>query len=83
MDALTFLERHGKPVCVAVAKRAGTKWEYFSQIAYGHRRPSVDLAHALVKASSELVQDEDGRLDVLSLLRPRKAAASSSEPSAA
>ncbi len=82
MDALAFLEKHGKPVCIAVAELAGTKWEYFSQIAYGHRRPSVDLAHRLVAASTELVEDQDARLDLLSLLRPRSAAASN-EPSAA
>lgn len=68
MDALEFLSRHGKTVAEAVAKDAGTNFAYFSQIAYGHRRPSVDLAKRLVAACAAHVDDEAARLDLLSLL---------------
>ena len=61
MDAKTFLEVNGKAEAEAVATRAGTNYAYFSQIAYGHRKPSARLAQALVDAS-------DGRLDFKQLL---------------
>lgn len=72
MDALAFLEKHGKDVAEQVAEAAGTKYVYFSQIAYGHRRPSVDLAHQLVSASARLIPSPEERLDFESLLAPRK-----------
>jgi transcriptional regulator with XRE-family HTH domain len=72
MDALGFLEKHGKETAEAVAKKAGSNYAYFSQIAHGHRRPSVDLAHKLVAASEELIPAADERLDVLSLLQPKE-----------
>ncbi len=68
MDALKFLNRHGKAIAEAVALGAGTNFAYFSQIAYGHRRPSVDLAKRLVDASASVVSDEAARLDLLALL---------------
>jgi hypothetical protein len=69
MHPRKFLEKHGKPVAERVAKAAGTNYAYFSQIAYGHRRPSPDLALRLVKASGEL----QPKLDVNSLLFPKAA----------
>lgn len=51
MDALTFLKQSGKAVAEQVAKAAGSNYVYFSQIAYGHRRPSPELARRLVDAS--------------------------------
>jgi hypothetical protein len=75
MDALEFLEKHGKDIAEQVAKKAGTNWAYFSQIAHGHRRPSVDLARKLVGASEDLIHRRDERLDLLSLLQPRVDAA--------
>lgn len=51
---------------------AGTNWPYFSQIAYGHRRPSVDLAGELVVASEKLIANPDDRLDLVSLLSAKK-----------
>jgi len=68
MDALEFLNRHGKAVAEAVAKDAGTNFAYFSQIAYGHRRPSVDLAKRLVLSSAVYVDGASDQLDLLSLL---------------
>lgn len=72
MDAHAFLEKHGKPVAEQVAKAAGTNYAYFSQIAYGHRRPSVDLARELVSASETVIPNPEERLDFESLLAPRK-----------
>ena len=72
MDAFQFLEKHGKEVAEQVAIKAGSNYAYFSQIAYGHRRPSVDLAHKLVAASEELVADPAARLDPMALLQPRR-----------
>lgn len=46
MDALAYLKEKGDEHCAAVCERAGTTLAYFKQIAYRHRRPSVDLAKA-------------------------------------
>lgn len=73
MDAKAFLETHGKEVAERVAKRAGTNWPYFSQIAYGHRRPSPELAKGLVAASvEEFPGAVSFQLDFESLLLPPK-----------
>ncbi len=74
MNALAFLEKHGRDLTEQVAKKAGTNMAYFSQIAHGHRRPSIDLAKNLVAASEELVPDQDARLDLLALLDAKAAA---------
>lgn len=74
MDALTFLEKHGKDVATRVAERAGSKYAYFSQIAYGHRRPSVTMAEKLVSASAEEIADPLEQLDLVSLIRPPRRA---------
>lgn len=75
MDARSFLEKHGKAVASTVAERAGTNYAYFSQLAYGHRRPSVDLARTLILASETQFPDSpDDWLDLDSLLPPRKPA---------
>ena len=67
MDAKTFLEQFGRVEAESVAVSAGTNYAYFSQIAHGHRRPSVELAERLVDKSS-------GRLDLLRLLKSKTAA---------
>jgi hypothetical protein len=72
MDANSFYKLHGREVCAEVADEAGTNIEYFSQIAYGHRRASVDLAHKLVGASTKLIRNPKERLDLLSLLQPKE-----------
>jgi hypothetical protein len=72
MDALSFLEKHGKAAATRIAERAGTNWAYFSQIAYGHRRPSVDMADRLVAASAEEIANPLEQLDLISLLKASK-----------
>jgi hypothetical protein len=71
MDAKAFLDKHGKEVAERVAIRARTNWAYFSQIAYGHRRPSPDLAHDLVAASADEFPDAEDQLDFEALLPPK------------
>lgn len=51
MNALEFLNEYGRDEAERVAVAAGTKYAYFNQLAYGHRRPSVELAQELVRAS--------------------------------
>lgn len=75
MDALQFLEKHGKETAERVANVAGTNWAYFSQIAHGHRRPSADLAQRLVDASAAEIEKPKERLDFVSLLQPKAKAA--------
>lgn len=74
MNALSFLEKHGKEIATAVAAKAGTNWAYFSQLASGHRRPSVDLAKKLVAASEDIIPEPAERLDLLALLGAKEAA---------
>lgn len=71
MDAKGFLDKHGREKVSEVAAKAGTNIAYFSQIAHGHRRPSVDLAYKLVAATEVLIECPDERLDVWSLLQPK------------
>lgn len=68
MNAKEFLEQFGREESERVAALAGTNYAYFSQLAYGHRRPSVDLAERLVTASG-------GRLDFTKLLIKAETAA--------
>jgi transcriptional regulator with XRE-family HTH domain len=62
MNARDYLKKHGWKAAEDIAIKAGTTKEYFSQLAYGHRRPSVGLAERLVIASS-------GKLDFVLLLK--------------
>lgn len=52
MNAKQFLEKYGRERCAEVAAAAETNFAYFSQIAYGHRHPSRNLARRLSKASN-------------------------------
>lgn len=61
MDAKTFIDEFGRDEAKRIAECAGTTIEYFSQIAHGHRRPSVKLAKRLVISSAN-------RLSFLALL---------------
>jgi len=72
MDAKTFFDTNERDLIREVVLKAGTTMEYFSQIAHGHRRASVDLAHRLVAACEELIADPQRRLDLLSLLQLRE-----------
>lgn len=70
MDARTYLQEHGTEgaeALVAALRDAGieTTVGYFKQIAYGHRRPSVDLAQAMVQ------HDPKKSLDFVQLLTSR------------
>ena len=67
MNAREYLEIYGKAGAEKVAKKAGSNLAYFMQIARGIRRPSVNLAERLVKASG-------GKLDFVELLKNKKAA---------
>lgn len=61
MDAKTFIDEFGRDEAKRIAECAGTTIEYFSQIAHGHRRPSVKLAKRLVVSS-------ESRLSFIALL---------------
>lgn len=47
-----FYKSRGTDVSRRVAEAAGTNLEYFRHLAHGRRRPSVELALALVEASN-------------------------------
>lgn len=70
MDAKSFLDKHGKAIAEQVAILAGSNYAYFSHIAYGHRRPSVDKAEKFVAACEAVIEDPAERLDFDSLVRP-------------
>lgn len=68
MNAIDFMRNYGQAETERVAKAAGTTLAYFRQIAYGHRRPSPDLAERLEIAS-------EFRIDFRSLLSIRRKSA--------
>lgn len=51
MNAKQFQEVYGRERAKEVAAGAGISYPYFYQIVTGRRRPSVELAQKLVKAS--------------------------------
>ena len=51
LSALEFINQFGWEAATSLAESVGTNRPYFSQIAYGHRRPSYELAKSLVAAS--------------------------------
>ncbi len=53
MNAYTFLKKYGWKEAEKVAIAAGTTRSYFTQLAHGHRRASVDLAQRLEKESGQ------------------------------
>jgi hypothetical protein len=73
MDARTYLDTHGvagvealrDAVKAAVPGREFTVG-YFKQIAYGYRRPSPELAEAMVE------NDPKGQLDFMALIKARE-----------
>jgi len=65
LNLKTFIDTYGKDEATRVAKEAGTIWQYVYQCAEGYRRPSVELAQKLVKAS-------DYRLDLVAILTAEK-----------
>ena len=68
MNAKQFIDLYGKEKAEQVAARAGTSYAYFTQLASGNRRPSVNLAERLVKA-------REHELDFVSLLKSKSEAA--------
>lgn len=64
MNPYKFFKTKEKEEVARVAKGAGTTFEYFQQIAHGHRRPSYGLAKRLVGASN-------GELDLTGLLEAK------------
>ncbi len=52
MDAMAYWKWYGKPHCERLATSAGTSYSYWKHICNRTKRPSVDLARALVKASN-------------------------------
>jgi len=52
MDAMTYWKRYGIKRVHEVCEAAGTTYDYWKLIAYGFKRPSVDLAHRLVEQSN-------------------------------
>ena len=62
MDCKDYIATYGRDAAERVAESAGTNYVYFRQLAYGHSRPSPDLAEKLVTASG-------GALDFESLMR--------------
>jgi hypothetical protein len=66
MNAKDFYDLNGKEKTEKIAIKAGTNWGYFIQIIKGSRRPSVELANKLVKASAN-------QLDFVSLLTSKNA----------
>ena len=82
MHALAFIEKHGQAVATEVAEAAGTNAKYFSQIAHGHRRPSVDLAEKLVTASAEKFPKAEDQLDFESLMKSKGARSGESRATA-
>jgi transcriptional regulator with XRE-family HTH domain len=71
MDAYSFWQYHGTDLVITLCDRADTTFSYYKHIMHGRSRPSVDKARALVKASAEMIEDPDLRLDLDSLLPPK------------
>lgn len=64
MNGKEFIDTFGVTEATRVAEDAGTNYAYFSQIAYGHKCPSGELAVRLVESSND-------RLDLKALLTSR------------
>lgn len=62
MDAMQFIKTYGIPEATRVAQEAGTTYNYFYQIAAGHRNAGWGLAQKIVVASKN-------QIDLFSLLQ--------------
>jgi hypothetical protein len=58
---MAYWKRYGIKRVHEVCEAAGTNYDYWKLIAYGFKRPSVDLAHRLVEQSN----GEMGFIDLL------------------
>jgi hypothetical protein len=52
LDAMSFWKQAGITETRRVCDLAGTSYEHFKHIAHKRRRPSVELANRLIKASN-------------------------------
>ncbi|NBQ17290.1 transcriptional regulator [bacterium] len=52
LDAMSFWKQAGIDETRRVCELAGTSYEHFKHIAHKRRRPSVELANRLIKASN-------------------------------
>lgn len=75
MTAYEYLQRYGKPRAAQVALDAGSCYEYFSHLAYGHRTPSARLAQ-------KLVTESNGEMSLSELLFPPKRKATKAKTAA-
>lgn len=69
MNAREFLECHSRQQLEAFCAKAGTNRAYFSQIAYGHRRPSPEMCRRLEAASGYALSRAELRPDIYCDLR--------------
>jgi len=69
MDLRTYIDINGWPAAEKLAEKVGTNRAYFAQLANGHRRPSVELALKIVKASRNEI---DFMTLVTAKTKPRK-----------
>jgi hypothetical protein len=52
MDAMEYWKQAGIEATRKACREAGTTYEHFKHIAHKRRRPSVELANKLIKASN-------------------------------
>ena len=52
LSAMEFWKEAGINITRKVCEDAGTSYEHFKHIAHKRRRPSVELANKLIKASN-------------------------------
>lgn len=67
MNIKQYEKKYGREGIESLASKAGTTFAYVMQIYNGVRRPSVELAEKLVKASGN-------KLDFVELLTMKKSA---------
>jgi hypothetical protein len=67
MSPKDFYTLNGRIKTEEICLKSGTTWSYFDQFVRGKRRPSVELAIKLVKASAN-------ELDFVSLMNCKEAA---------
>lgn len=65
MTPFEYMKSRTEAEVRAICSVAKTKFSYFEQIAYGHRRPSFELAERLADASG-------GAMSVIELLNAKR-----------
>ncbi|MCU7936321.1 MAG: helix-turn-helix domain-containing protein [Candidatus Thiodiazotropha sp. (ex Dulcina madagascariensis)] len=64
MDMKRYIETEGREAAIRLAKKAGTKYVYLSQIASGFRKPSGRLTLALERLSGGKLTRHELRPDL-------------------